>query len=107
MVDLLDQRLQELNSRHRLQACFNHWAPLFTICLLLASLGIMAIRLSGVPLAWLEWPLCAAAALLPFLFLPKIWRRQKSRNSLAAELDFTGGRSRPLHGLGTRKHRAT
>ena len=88
MANLLDQRLNELNRRHRLQTSFDRWAPLFTASLLLAALAIMAIRLSGIDLAWAEWPLCAAAALLPCLALPKTWREQRSHRQLAAELDL-------------------
>lgn len=88
MADLLDQRLNELNRRHRLQMSFDQWAPLLTISLLLAALIIMAIRLSGIELSWAEWPICIAAALLPCLVIPKKWREQIPQRTLAAELDL-------------------
>ena len=86
--DVIDQRLNELDRKHRMQACFNIWAPALTISILLCSLLIMAIRLSGTQLGWIELPCVVLASLIPLLFIPKIWQQKGSRKSLSAELDL-------------------
>lgn len=84
---MLDQRLQQLHRRRRLQRCLHTWAPLCAASCILAALVIISVHLLSSTTLWLDLPILAAALLLPLAVLPRCWAKRDNLRTLSAHLD--------------------